>query len=180
MAVCVCVRVCGCTSSRGVMCAAVQLTDLGTNQQYTAVGTTQYMAPEVMQEGGSYGRKVCTRILPVVAACGRCTWVRRATDTHPLTRATSLHAWQADIWSLGITILEMATGSPPWPNPAHAVYKICMTDELPPIPDELSPDAHDFLTLVRGASAAGLRRPIVPCLTLVHAATSAAVLQAQP
>jgi len=36
----------------------MQLTDLGTNQQHTAVGTTQYMAPEVMQEGGSYGRKV--------------------------------------------------------------------------------------------------------------------------
>jgi len=50
-----------------------------------------------------------------------------------------------------MTIIEMATGSPPWPNPAHAVYKICMTNELPPMPPDLSALAHDFLTQVRFA-----------------------------
>lgn len=52
---------------------------------------------------------------------------------------------RADIWSLGITAIEMATGKPPWAHPAQAVYKICMTDETPPLPDGLSTEAQHFL-----------------------------------
>lgn len=78
--------------------------------QHTAIGTTQFMAPEIMTGNGAYGAK-------------------------------------ADIWSLGMAVIEMATGKPPWSNPAHAVYKICMTDDLPPLPDTLSEEAHDFLAL---------------------------------
>ncbi len=55
---------------------------------------------------------------------------------------------QADIWSLGMTIIEMATGKPPWANPSQAVFKICGTDELPPLPPTLSADAHNFLQRV--------------------------------
>lgn len=48
------------------------------------------MAPEVLKDGASYGRK-------------------------------------ADIWSLAMTVVEMATGKPAWPNAANAIFKICMT-----------------------------------------------------
>eukprot|EP01029_Cantina_marsupialis_P026325 TRINITY_DN704473_c0_g1_i1.p1 TRINITY_DN704473_c0_g1~~TRINITY_DN704473_c0_g1_i1.p1 ORF type:complete len:676 (+),score=228.14 TRINITY_DN704473_c0_g1_i1:108-2135(+) len=52
---------------------------------------------------------------------------------------------KADIWSVGVVIIEMATGSPPWPQAPHAIYKLCMTEDIPKFPEELSDDAHDFL-----------------------------------
>ena len=47
-----------------------------------------------------------------------------------------------------MVVLEMATGKPAWPNPAVATFKICATEEMPPVPDSLSPAAHDFLEQV--------------------------------
>ncbi|KAL3509809.1 hypothetical protein ACH5RR_029210 [Cinchona calisaya] len=55
----------------------------------------------------------------------------------------------ADIWSLGCTILEMATGCLPWPNATNApslIYMIAFSGELPEIPDFLSEQAKDFLS----------------------------------
>jgi serine/threonine protein kinase len=52
-----------------------------------------------------------------------------------------------DIWSLGCTVLEMATSKPPWSQyeGIAAMFKIGNSKELPPIPDHLSEQGKDFI-----------------------------------
>ncbi|KAA6404394.1 MAG: putative Cytokinesis protein sepH [Streblomastix strix] len=52
----------------------------------------------------------------------------------------------SDIWSLGCTIIEMLTGSPPYFSlpPMVALYKIA-TDDHPPVPPGISSYLEDFL-----------------------------------
>ncbi|KAK7318221.1 hypothetical protein RJT34_02920 [Clitoria ternatea] len=54
-----------------------------------------------------------------------------------------------DIWSLGCTVLEMATAKPPWSQyeGVAAMFKIGNSKELPTIPDHLSEDGKDFVKL---------------------------------
>ncbi|KAL2466284.1 mitogen-activated protein kinase kinase kinase 17 [Abeliophyllum distichum] len=55
----------------------------------------------------------------------------------------------ADIWALGCTIIEMATGGSPWPNLSHPtsiLYRITSSHELPEFPAFLSDKAKDFLS----------------------------------
>lgn len=57
---------------------------------------------------------------------------------------------EVDIWSVGCTVLEMATGSPPWSDfstPVAAMLHIASTEDTPHIPDYLSHEAQDFLRL---------------------------------
>ncbi|XP_061348476.1 mitogen-activated protein kinase kinase kinase NPK1 [Gastrolobium bilobum] len=59
------------------------------------------------------------------------------------------HSFSADIWSVGCTVIEMATGKPPWSQQYQqevaALFHIGTTKSHPPIPDHLSIAAKDFL-----------------------------------
>ncbi|KAL7003445.1 mitogen-activated protein kinase kinase kinase [Sarracenia purpurea var. burkii] len=52
-----------------------------------------------------------------------------------------------DIWSLGCTVLEMATAKPPWSQyeGVAAMFKIGNSRDLPAIPDHLSDDGRNFV-----------------------------------
>ncbi|XP_041003106.1 mitogen-activated protein kinase kinase kinase 18-like [Juglans microcarpa x Juglans regia] len=53
-----------------------------------------------------------------------------------------------DIWAIGCTIIEMATGGAPWPkvaDPVTVLYQIAYSGELPEFPSFLSEQAKDFL-----------------------------------
>ncbi|XP_077249820.1 mitogen-activated protein kinase kinase kinase 3-like isoform X3 [Tasmannia lanceolata] len=54
-----------------------------------------------------------------------------------------------DIWSLGCTVLEMATSKPPWSQyeGVAAIFKIGNSKEIPQIPDYISDNGKDFLKL---------------------------------
>eukprot|EP00250_Pteridium_aquilinum_P005821 c15855_g1_i1 orf=395-2476(+) len=58
------------------------------------------------------------------------------------------HSLPADIWSVGCTVIEMATGKPPWSQQFQevaALFHIGTTKSHPPIPEHLSHEAKDFL-----------------------------------
>lgn len=60
------------------------------------------------------------------------------------------HGKQADIWSVGCTVYEMFTGKPPWcdiEDQVSAMFHIASSNSGPPIPDWISPEAHEFLSL---------------------------------
>ncbi|KAI3469540.1 hypothetical protein Pfo_026203 [Paulownia fortunei] len=58
------------------------------------------------------------------------------------------HSYSADIWSVGCTVIEMATGKAPWSQQYQevaALFYVGTTKSHPPIPDHLSVEAKDFL-----------------------------------
>ncbi|XP_075497437.1 mitogen-activated protein kinase kinase kinase 18-like [Primulina tabacum] len=58
-------------------------------------------------------------------------------------------SFPADIWALGCTVIEMATGSNPWPemkDPASALYRIANSGDVPKIPAWFSNVGKDFLS----------------------------------
>ncbi|PIN26699.1 MEKK [Handroanthus impetiginosus] len=62
---------------------------------------------------------------------------------------TSGYSLPVDIWSLGCTVLEMATSKPPWSQyeGVAAIFKIGNSKDTPEIPDHLSSDAKSFIRL---------------------------------
>ncbi|KAK2998367.1 hypothetical protein RJ639_024118 [Escallonia herrerae] len=62
---------------------------------------------------------------------------------------TNGYSLPVDIWSLGCTILEMATSKPPWGQyeGVAAIFKIGNSKDIPEIPEHLSVDAKAFIKL---------------------------------
>ena len=86
-----------------------------------AIGTTIYMAPEVM--GGA-----------------------DAADNGGASAVTSKgYGRKADVWSLALSIIEMATAEPPFRSAASAIYRVCVTKDYPPVPPHLSAEAEAFI-----------------------------------
>ncbi|XP_052178632.1 mitogen-activated protein kinase kinase kinase 18-like [Diospyros lotus] len=55
----------------------------------------------------------------------------------------------ADVWALGCTMVEMATGSGPWPRaaePVSVLYRIAFSPDSPECPVWFSDEAKDFLS----------------------------------
>ncbi|KAH1259319.1 Mitogen-activated protein kinase kinase kinase ANP1 [Glycine max] len=82
------------------------------------------------------------------------------------------HSFSADIWSVGCTVIEMATGKPPWSQQYQqevaALFHIGTTKSHPPIPDHLSAAAKDFLLkclqkepILRSSASELLQHPFV-------------------
>ena len=81
------------------------------------------------------------------------------------------HGRQADIWSVACTVIEMATGKPPWSqygSQVSAMFNIAKSKGPPLIPQDLSPECKDFLYLCfnrnwreRPTAAALLDHPFV-------------------
>ncbi|XVF57436.1 hypothetical protein PTKIN_Ptkin06aG0205100 [Pterospermum kingtungense] len=81
------------------------------------------------------------------------------------------HSFSADIWSVGCTVIEMATGKPPWSEQYQevaALFYVGTTKSHPPIPEHLSTEAKDFLLTclqkepeLRPAASELLKHPFV-------------------
>ncbi|ESQ51837.1 hypothetical protein EUTSA_v10016838mg [Eutrema salsugineum] len=58
---------------------------------------------------------------------------------------------ESDIWAVGCTVIEMATGSPPWTeanmreDPVSVLYRVGYSGETPELPRLLTKEAKDFL-----------------------------------
>jgi serine/threonine protein kinase len=62
----------------------------------------------------------------------------------------SAYGYKSDVWSFGCTVLEMATGKPPWmqysfDNELAAIWKISQANEQPFVPDSLSAELQELI-----------------------------------
>lgn len=56
-----------------------------------------------------------------------------------------VYGWASDIWAVGVTVLEMATGRQLFTAGWPAVLRLCMEHRSPELPESLSEPARDFI-----------------------------------
>ncbi|OWM83403.1 mitogen-activated protein kinase kinase kinase 18-like [Punica granatum] len=72
----------------------------------------------------------------------------------PLFLAPEVARWEqqgfpADVWAVGCTVIEMATGRVAWPDvtdPVSVLYRIGFSNDVPEIPEIMSKQGKDFLS----------------------------------
>ena len=90
---------------------------------------------------------------------------------------------KSDIWSVGCTVIEMATGRPPWSNyatPIAAMFAVAASNDMPEMPPNFPADGVDFLRLCfqrnpadRPTAAKLLRHPFIAGSATDEAAAAA-------
>ncbi|XWS18178.1 hypothetical protein CRYUN_Cryun32bG0020300 [Craigia yunnanensis] len=90
----------------------------------------------------------CARRADVVSSAA---WSVAGTPVYmvPEVARGEQQGFPADVWALGCTVIEMATGRGPWPDvgdPVSALYRIGFSCDVPEIPRNISKQAMAFLS----------------------------------
>lgn len=115
----------------------------------TMAGTAVYMAPEVMQVGEDFDIQAITSQQQGTSGDHTNNTAGASKDTLQLKKGLGRrrrgYGKRADVWSVGITLCEMATAKAPFPNAGAAIYAVCVSKKFPSFPDLFSADAHLFM-----------------------------------
>jgi len=118
----------------------VKLSDFGSCKELVAREQTN--AANTSSPGGM-GEQSTTQHILATTMVGSVLWMA------PEVVQCNGYGAGADIWSLGCVLLEMKTGSQPWggcfDNPMAALFAISKSEKGPPVPEDLSLGAQDFV-----------------------------------
>lgn len=125
----------------------VKLSDFGSCKELIARRSTGFESAPSAGPGGSnltgIGEQSMTQHVLATTMVGSVLWMA------PEVVQCDGYGAGADIWSLGCVVLEMKTGKQPWggcfDNPMAALFAISKAEKGPPIPEDLSPEAQDFV-----------------------------------